>query len=463
MTPADKLQLDIRDFWRIHDGLEAYAGLGPKETLERLRAHPEDAFCEVSDLSGSGKLICTRDAFEAVFSLAQRHVDSLPVPDDYSVEELADGIRKHLAKAMVEEKADEPALVRVLATVVAESTANHGERIYHFPCVLVRPEQPPQFRIGPVEFTSAREFSRLKTGAFEQYVEESSDQKHSLQRVEDFKRYVADIGWVGTVTIPPCSNASAESRAERAISTAINLLRLFFGVPHARDMRLAHASQSRAACGQHAVQMNGKLHLNMFRRVPEALVGDDWHIAMGQFQIFWKRAAHLLCTTVQGKRSEIANRLIDALSWFGEAAFEPAAGTQIVKFVAALERLTTTEQLRTRFFCARIALLSYDDENSFDQRFWDAHAIYNARSRVVHGDISPTNTTFQRHLRLAHDVTRSALFRGLEIHCRLDDTGTMSTLSELRDFFQNEQVKKAQLLTKLYGELKSRTKSGTGP
>jgi hypothetical protein len=175
----------------------------------------------------------------------QRNVDSLPVPDDYSVEELADGIRKHLARAMVEEKADEPALARVLATAVAESTADHVERTYHFPCVLVRPEQPPQFRIGPVEFTSAREFSRLKTGAFEHYVEESSDQEHSLQRVEDFKRYVADIGWVGTVTIPPCSNASAENRAERAISTAINLLRLFFGVPHARDMRLAHASLGR--------------------------------------------------------------------------------------------------------------------------------------------------------------------------------------------------------------------------
>src|SRR5260370_35325681 len=107
MTPADKLQLDIRDFWRIHDGLEAYAGLGPKETLERLRAHPEDAFCEVSDLSGSGKLICTRDAFEAVFSLAHPHLDFIPVPVDFSGEEIADGIRKHFAKGMGEARAYE--------------------------------------------------------------------------------------------------------------------------------------------------------------------------------------------------------------------------------------------------------------------------------------------------------------------------------------------------------------------
>lgn len=458
MAAIEKNQLDIRDFWRIHDGLEAYAGLGPKETLERLKAHPEDAFCEVSNVSGSGKLMCTRDAFDAVFSLARRHVDSLPIPDDYSVDDLAQGIRKHLARAMVEEKADEPALARVLATAVAESTANHVERTYHFPCVLVRPEQPPQFQIGPVEFTSAPEFPQFIKVAFERYVEESSDREHSLQRVEDFKKHVSDIGWVGTVTIPPCSSASAENRAERAISTAITLLRLFFGVPHARDMRLAHASHSRAPYGQHAVETNGKLDLHMFRRVPEALVGDDWHVSMDRFPIFWKRAAHLLRTTVQGKRSEIANRLMDALSWFGEAAFEPAPGTQIVKFVAALERLTTTERLRTRSFCARVALLSHDNHNGFEQRFWDAYAIYDARSSVVHGGVSSTSTDFQKHILLAHDVARNALFRGLEIHCRLDDGGAMSTLGELHNFFESELTKKAKALTRLYGEFKSKRK-----
>ena len=41
MTPDEKLSLDIRDFWRVHDGLEAYAHLNAKGTMDRLRAHKE--------------------------------------------------------------------------------------------------------------------------------------------------------------------------------------------------------------------------------------------------------------------------------------------------------------------------------------------------------------------------------------------------------------------------------------
>src|SRR6266567_469608 len=460
MTPEDKLQLDIRDFWRISDGLEAYAGLGPKETFERLRAHPQDALCEVCDLSGSGNLMCTRDAMEAVFSLAQRHVDSLRVPADYCVEDIAKQIRKHIVRAMVEEKADEPALARVLATAVAESNASHIQRTFHFPCVLMKSKEPSQFRIGPIQFTRAPEFCQSGAEAFERYVQNSRDGEQGSQWVEQFKSYVCDIGWVATVTIPPCSSASANDRAERVITTAINLLRLFFGVPHARDMRLAQAPHGRVTYGQHAIQTDGKLDLYMFRRVQEALVGDDWHLVMDRFQPFWKRAAHLLGAAIQGTRSEIANRLIDALSWFGEAAFEIEPGTQIVKFVLALERLTTTEWLQTRSFCARMALLCHDDDHDFDRHFWDALTIYDARSDVVHGRISPTSAVFQKDLRLAHDVTRTALFRGLEIHCQLDDNGNMTALGDLHTFFERELAKKHHLLGRLYAELKIKNRMG---
>jgi hypothetical protein len=34
ITPEEKLQLDVPDFWGNHKGLETYLGLGPKGTLE---------------------------------------------------------------------------------------------------------------------------------------------------------------------------------------------------------------------------------------------------------------------------------------------------------------------------------------------------------------------------------------------------------------------------------------------
>src|SRR5438876_8167778 len=100
MGPHDKLELDVRDFWRIHNGLEVYAGLDTKATMERLKAHKEDALCTISPASGDGKLFCTRDGFQAIYDLAERHVNSLPVSADYSYVEVAEEIRKYIAKAI---------------------------------------------------------------------------------------------------------------------------------------------------------------------------------------------------------------------------------------------------------------------------------------------------------------------------------------------------------------------------
>jgi hypothetical protein len=171
MTPEEKSLVDVADFWRIHEGLEVYAGLDASGTLERLRNHPEDGFCQITAASGSGELFCTRDAFDATYALAERHINSLPVPDDYSVEDVARGIRSHFARAVVEEKHDELAVARLLERAVADASAEHIARVYHFPCVLFRSGPPPKLDMGPVVLAAADEFLRLMAEKFDRYVE----------------------------------------------------------------------------------------------------------------------------------------------------------------------------------------------------------------------------------------------------------------------------------------------------
>src|ERR1019366_3260046 len=202
MGPQEKLALDVRDFWRIHDGLEVYAGLDTKATMERLKAHKEDALCVISPASGDGKLFCTRDGYQAIFDLAERHVNSLPVPDDYSSDEVAKQIRRYIAQAIIEQKADEPALAWVLAKAVAEVEVGHVERTYHFPCVLVNCRKPPTFQIEPVTFTTAEQFPVTMAPALRRYCEGSSDRP---ERLEGFKKHIAEDGWLARVTVPPCA------------------------------------------------------------------------------------------------------------------------------------------------------------------------------------------------------------------------------------------------------------------
>ena len=93
-----------------------------------------------------------------------------------------------------------------------------------------------------------------------------------------------------------------------------------------------------------------------------------------------------------------------------------------------------------------------------EETYWDAYATHTARSEVIHGGVSPTSAVFLKILRSAHDLTRNALFRGLEVHCLLDDRREISSLASLREFFAKQQSKRAAVLKRLDNELKARTK-----
>jgi hypothetical protein len=455
MGAKNKLELDVRDFWRIYHGLETYAGLDTNATMDRLREHKEDGLCTVSPASGDGALFCTRDGFQAIFDLAERHVNSLPVPDDYSVHEVRKQICRYIAQAIVEQKADEPALKWVLAKALSEVEPGHVGRTYHFPCVLVARRNPPTFEIGPVTFTTAEQFPSRKAEMFRQYCQSRPDRP---ERLEGFKKHIAEYGWVATVTVPPCAEERGRERAELVISTAINLLRALLGNQYARDIRLAHAPQGKPVYSEHAYEEKGELHLNFSRRARGVLAEDNWLAHAQRHRDFWYRAAHLLRAAVLGKKSEIASRLIDALEWFGEAAFELPPGTQIVKYVLALERLSTTEIFRPDKFCTRVGLMSAQNDSEFERCYWNAYTVYAARSLVVHGGVSARTGGQGKNLRLAHEITRKALFRGLGIHCSLDDSGTCSTLADLRKLFQKWESSKNTVLAKLRDELRVRMK-----
>ncbi len=117
------------------------------------------------------------------------------------------------------------------------------------------------------------------------------------------------------MTVPPCAKEAAQRRAERAVTTGINLLRLIFGVDYGRDMRLAHTAYSRVRQTEYAVSENGELNFVWLRRSNGALVEKDWYLTMGKWQEFWRRAAHLVSTAVAGMRSETAERVLDAYVW----------------------------------------------------------------------------------------------------------------------------------------------------
>jgi hypothetical protein len=106
-----------------------------------------------------------------------------------------------------------------------------------------------------------------------------------------------------------------------------------------------------------------------------------------------------------------------------------------------------------------VALLAFQNDGTFEKTYWDAYTIYGARSVVIHGGFPPSSPVFLKTLRVAHDVTRDALFGALELHCFLDNSGKLSTLADLQNFYSSQQSKWAGVLSRLGEELKKRKKA----
>lgn len=430
LNSNEKLKRDLEDFWRILEGVKTYAELDIRGVIDRHKTHPEDVFCKIADYAGTGKKACTRDAYDAILGIAERHRNSLPVPEDYSRGELAEAICKHFARAVVDEQEDERALARVLTMSVNEATAKHVSRTFHFPCVIVSSNEPAQFSIGPVSFARAEVFPQLFKADIDRYLSGDGGRGCSTELVHRFRDITAEMGWIATVKISPCGEESAKRRAEGGISTALNILRVVFGIAYARDMGLAHVLNVTPTQSSHAVTIDGRMDFVFSTSFRGATATPHWYeAAIRQHPTFWSQAAHLVAASIGGIRSEAAERLIDALNWFSRAAFEASPGSRIISFVAALERLTSTEWFHIHNFCSRVALLARDQNDDLEKCYWDAYNLHNARSAVMHGAFSPEDQLFLKSLKRGHEITRYALFRGLEVHCLLDDSGNRSGIA----------------------------------
>ncbi len=86
-------------------------------------------------------------------------------------------------------------------------------------------------------------------------------------------------------------------------------------------------------------------------------------------------------------KSNHRDRWLDALNWYGQAVSEPLPSAQLVKYVAALERLTVTEYLvvneATDVVTRRTALLTVENANEICKAVENARILYRWRSNAA--------------------------------------------------------------------------------
>src|ERR1035438_1672624 len=159
-------------------------------------------------------------------------------------------------------------------------------------------QAPDKIVLGPVAFRPLPDFLDI-VNRNKDLGDNQLDDNGLKYFVESAKKH----GWVASVEIPSCAPDISQQRAENIIEAAINLLKIFIGLRHAKAIRLPHtaAVRNRETCVLREV--NGKIEWTWHGRGTEgALVENDWFASIPQ--AYRNFASHLLFSCLSGKRSE---------------------------------------------------------------------------------------------------------------------------------------------------------------
>ena len=431
--------------------------------IRHYKAHPEDKLCHIYRPGTREQVSCRRSGIDAIHRTASRLASEAPNSCDLSAKRIAEIISERVLQVAIDGITSDGELVRVLKSYVAISELEHVEAIHYFPCILFHRGQthpdfapsPNEVTLGPVKFQHFSKFLEELTKAAER------KEKHLEDKTLDiFSSASEKYGWIASVGIPRCAPDVSRRRAEQVVETAINLLKLFIGLRHGKSMRLPHttASRNRETCM--LTEINGNVAWRWQGKALDGalVVGDlvaDLCAAEHQF------ACLLLEKSLSGKRSEATNRLIDALKWFGDASFEESSGVQIVKWVAALERLIAVERLHRGIFhrfCKRVALLASGlGSGNVERAYRDARTAYELRSDIMHGSRSQDDEQLARNAGLVHDLTREAIVGALAAHHLLDSRVGDASTGSIQKLYSLTAVKSETL----FGLLKNEYKKGT--
>jgi hypothetical protein len=448
----DKISCDIDDVEFILGEIIKFASMEPQALFAFLKDKNEDALCSVPHPSrGGGILICGREAFRRFYFITERLLktlgDSASDYDDNDVyKKIINNFSKNFIKVGVE--INKNAVQSFLSTALKQSRKNHKELIHYIPCVVVHEEKPERFNIGIVEFIRTETFLRENEDKFLKYVDETSEfyrriwEENSTNNKEnkdeivndarnkasifvtELNEYFSDHKWVAKVAIPKCDTKVSRERAEIVINSALDIIKLFFKELHGKGLRLGHdvAVPRKVANLTSDVEEGQKFDISYgWRGADGTYAGDKWYEELTKPRVYpyITGAASALDVRISPKnKMHLKERLLDALSWYGQATSDTLPSTKIVKYVAAWERLVITKKEKdlTSTVCKRIAIFAHETyRKSFQETSRDAKEVYNWRSNLMHGTSSPFTLNIDKNVPIAEKMTQAAIFHAIDI------------------------------------------------
>lgn len=320
-------------------------------------------------------------------------------------------IRSELAGRFLHQgrKLDETQASRMLAACLRRARVDIENRTHFIPCRLWDAGGPASLAVGPVIFRRA--------GALREVLADAMGADPEFGAL--FERDFAPWPWGAEVCVRGCDRVVSRRRALAAVDGALDMLRLFAEPDDGRILGRAGAPglPTVRPAGLWSDE-GGRLHPVRAAAEPVREGSTILQRAHGQEGGAWLgRAGRALAPIADPSLQwPLAARFREAASWFGEAVNESSAAGRVVQFVAAIERAVVVgdhaEVWRT--VTRRAAVLAAGaGGGDVAALLCEAKSLYECRSLIVHGAMSPfapeVGAMAPTAARLARDVLHGAL------------------------------------------------------
>lgn len=383
---------------------------------------------------GGALLLCGLAAEKRIWAIAEEFLSTLPGGGRVETEIVVDNFKGEIVGRFLKRKLPitEQQVDRAIARAVKRAFGDCVDMTYFIPCHLTGDREPDSISIGPVTFRRTEDVLCTLEPDFEHFVSVAAESiapglyadptDHGRMFVDGAKKYFGHFDWVAEVTVVNAARQISGERARLCVQSALDVFRLILG-SHGDHIRLEGPGMRVMEGARIVKTMDGEVDIHLSQSPASACLGENWW-AFCRTQFTDARLAAigpLVGALASGELPPpLCQRILDALSWFGQAIDELSPGAAIVKFVSAIERLTQCGKKDddgsvARIFRERAGALSFDFEHP-DLENWRRQCgdLYSLRSKIVHGDVSPLAHEVAAAVKPAEHLTRWVVIRALD-------------------------------------------------
>ncbi|MDY4385071.1 HEPN domain-containing protein [Pectobacterium aroidearum] len=305
---------------------------------------------------------------------------------------------------------------KLLDRVVTTARKMIVKSIHYIPCRLIHFDNDAHIKMGPVSFKKIESLknnilSKVRRKELITYLK-----KENRHYISDVVKYYNGFQWYAEVSIDSCDIEMAKEQASTLVNYAINCMCLILGAQHSTGFKISDSEFNfERKAGLIVLPDSMEINPSLNIRIKEnSVFTGDWPCELMESE----RGEILeLCGLVLDgaldyyPSNTIGQRFLDSIQWFGEATRESNCATRILKYIISLERLVITKKVDcvSEVLSSRVSILCSNNRDEWPKWKCKIKKVYDVRSRLVHGTLSPKDKDVERSLNVCIEITEMAL------------------------------------------------------